>query len=509
VSTRPYLVAAAGLLCLTGAAAISRAAGAETGVTERYAGGEPVTFAQVLKLRARIPDEKNSALALLRTFTYLPHCTDDACYGKPLAIARVFWARRKGEELTRPHSPQMRDILDTYLGMNRRALDLIREAARLPRGVYPYPDEPRNPYDLDLGHLVAVRAAARLCLAEAVLCAQNGDGARAADSILAIRRVASSLGDPPVAIEALVRCSVGDVFVRCLERSLALCELPGSSLALLQDEVSREETEISLTLPLLGEKARGHYVFSLAAPELRAFMDGPFWNWCQPTEGELTHYCTRAQLREEDARCFDGVMGQAIAIVSMPLRRRIEEADRLRQEIERIPEERLVARALLTGLPPMVERPARCLARLSVVRAAVAAERWRQQRGRWPDSLGQLVPELLAEGPEDPYAGGRLGYLRTDSGVVVYSIGPDREDDRGMSLLEVQRKAGTDGGRVGYDLSFRLFNPELRGAETLSFRQEVASARLTAAEMKEAGLTRINLLEAGFTAVELRELGWE
>jgi len=63
---------------------------------------------------------------------------------------------------------------------------------------------------------------------------------------------------------------------------------------------------------------------------------------------------------------------------------------------------------------------------------AIALEVYRRRKGDWPDSLDALVPELLPSLPRDRFTGDSLRY-RLDAGeVIVYSVGPDLEDDGGV-----------------------------------------------------------------------------
>jgi hypothetical protein len=69
----------------------------------------------------------------------------------------------------------------------------------------------------------------------------------------------------------------------------------------------------------------------------------------------------------------------------------------------------------------------------------VALARFRQKYQRWPERLDQLVGEFLDKVPRDPLTGDPLQYRRIGSGEdsgrgqspVVYSVGVDRDDDRG------------------------------------------------------------------------------
>jgi hypothetical protein len=100
------------------------------------------------------------------------------------------------------------------------------------------------------------------------------------------------------------------------------------------------------------------------------------------------------------------------------------------------------------------EEEYRSRARLRGAIVAVAAERFRRQRGRWPQALDELVPDFLTAVPLDPFNGKpmRLGPL--SEGLVIYSVGSDLIDDGG---LVQQAPLGQ-----GKDIGVRLWNPEHR-----------------------------------------------
>ncbi len=82
---------------------------------------------------------------------------------------------------------------------------------------------------------------------------------------------------------------------------------------------------------------------------------------------------------------------------------------------------------------------------------ALAAERYRLAEGKWPDSLDALVPTYLPKVPADPYDGKPLRLRKLDDGLVIYSIGPDREDNQGT----LDRKGNDPKGK---DIGFRLWD---------------------------------------------------
>jgi hypothetical protein len=80
-------------------------------------------------------------------------------------------------------------------------------------------------------------------------------------------------------------------------------------------------------------------------------------------------------------------------------------------------------------------------------------ERYRLVKGRWPDTLESLKPNLLAQVPDDPFGTGPLGYRRLSDGVVVYSVGPAKGN-----AVDWERPT-----RPNIGLGFRLWDPEKRG----------------------------------------------
>ena len=63
--------------------------------------------------------------------------------------------------------------------------------------------------------------------------------------------------------------------------------------------------------------------------------------------------------------------------------------------------------------------------------AELAIRAHQLEQGTIPESLAALVPEYLPEMPADPYGDGPLMYRLTDDGYLLYSVGPDGDDDCG------------------------------------------------------------------------------
>ena len=97
----------------------------------------------------------------------------------------------------------------------------------------------------------------------------------------------------------------------------------------------------------------------------------------------------------------------------------------------------------------------RYLATLRCARVAIAVELYRREHGDWPQTPAQLVPAFLPEIPTDPFAEATVRYRHLDDGVVIYSVGPDGEDNEGNIDRANPILPGTDVG-------FRLWDPQCR-----------------------------------------------
>jgi hypothetical protein len=76
------------------------------------------------------------------------------------------------------------------------------------------------------------------------------------------------------------------------------------------------------------------------------------------------------------------------------------------------------------------------ISRLLVVELALRA--FQIDHGELPDDLDHLRPAYISAIPLDPFdpGGGRLKYLRTNDGHILYSFGPDKFDDGGQPLTQ-------------------------------------------------------------------------
>lgn len=75
----------------------------------------------------------------------------------------------------------------------------------------------------------------------------------------------------------------------------------------------------------------------------------------------------------------------------------------------------------------------RSRAALRLLYTDLALRQFQAKHGEYPESLQELVPELLEQVPLDPFTDKPLSYRREpDGSFTLYSVGPDKKDDNGL-----------------------------------------------------------------------------
>lgn len=96
---------------------------------------------------------------------------------------------------------------------------------------------------------------------------------------------------------------------------------------------------------------------------------------------------------------------------------------------------RIVLPALSRVLSIKLERRARTEALL----LGIAAELYRRETGAWPTTASDLAPRFIPFVPEDPVTGEPIAIAPGDETILVYSMGPDRDDDGGRMDPDTER----------------------------------------------------------------------
>jgi len=96
----------------------------------------------------------------------------------------------------------------------------------------------------------------------------------------------------------------------------------------------------------------------------------------------------------------------------------------------------LIHHLLIKHIPNMLKRADMRYQTTTQYKAVVtifALKQWQREKGEYPEKLEELVEaDYLKEIPDDPYSEGALRYERLQDGFMLYSVGPNFENDGGV-----------------------------------------------------------------------------
>jgi hypothetical protein len=402
-------------------------------------------FDELEAARAAVPDERNAALVVLEANQLLP----------------PDWQA----DLMRIDDPKRRldgaaaaAALRAELAKLAPAVAQARRLADLPEGRYSSAAGPDNvPTDpprirvLGLANLMGYDARRR---------ALDGDADGALASCRAALNAGRSIGDEPFFFSQMVRQACETSTVRTAERVLAQTEPSDAALRQLQSLLEAEEAEPLLLLGFRSERSGVSRAVAASQPGSPSVSQ---------QLGTITKRATGVNvpaLGGRDPRSPHTIKLQQAAwlhflnglieVAKLPPEQQGPRFEQLKAGIKADPE--------VVGLLESIIRYARDFQdgqiKLRCAIAALAAERYRRNNGRWPDRLEKLTEAgYLTRVPRDLYDGRPLRWRRLDDGAVVYSVGPDGQDNGGKLDRADPPAAGTDPGFRLWDVNHRRQPP--------------------------------------------------
>src|SRR5207253_1876638 len=94
------------------------------------------------------------------------------------------------------------------------------------------------------------------------------------------------------------------------------------------------------------------------------------------------------------------IMTESVEAAKLPVEKQEAEFKRIEKATAQRP---LMIRMLMPAGMRIEQAFQRSRAQLRTAIVALAVERYRRERGRWPNTLAELVPDKLANIPVDPY----------------------------------------------------------------------------------------------------------
>lgn len=311
------------------------------------------------------------------------------------------------------------DAARQFIAAHADELETVRTAARA-GGAVRFPVDFRAGINTMLQETNNTRTIARLLTLDAHVSQRDGNHQQALLDIIDIFALANSLEREPTSISQLVRMAIYGIACDTTQQLLPACEWTDKQLAALQSAATKMNSREAFILAMNGERAMGLTMID-SMPSMLGF---------------------RASNKSEMLRVY----GLTIKSMELPWHEAIAEQQNVAAEIaskqgtlNRI--RFAIVNTLLPASEQCTQAHARSSAKQLCIIAALAAERHRLAIGDFPESLSQIDPKYLpAEMANvewvDPFNGKTLGYISSESGLTVYSVGQDLIDSKGDVVLK-------------------------------------------------------------------------
>jgi hypothetical protein len=384
--------------------------------------------------RRVVPDEENAAQVVLKIKALTPRnwppTTIGGSPGDMIATPAVpldLWARLGELPPEVQIDPATHAELKEELNQDgmKEAVEEANKLSGLNEGRFPIVWAP-NGISTQL-QCQEARRAATLLQWLALLRAQDGDTNGACRALRGLLVTCRAIGDEPTIISQLVRMSLEAIFIQTLERVLAQGQPSTDELKRLQELLTAEEAEPLLLYGARGERAGMHnFIGELkhGRTSATAVTGG---------SGVVTDPVMSVIARRSHGQ-FLRLMNEYVEAARLPVE---EQAEPLKAIDHQVREAKVHYNVLIGLLMPAILKSGdaylRTRAQLRCAVVALALERYRHDHGDWPKKLTDLEGKYLTSVPLDPYDRQPLRYRPTNDGVMVYSVGPDREDNSGAS----------------------------------------------------------------------------
>lgn len=286
-------------------------------------------------------------------------------------------------------------------------------------------------------NLASLRQIARFLSIKAELAAQNGNTDEAWATVLEELKLADLLKQEPTLVTQLVRIACDKIMIDCLERMADKTDIPADQARVLIAELAQHTDATPWIRAMDIERWLGLWCYKFV--QNSSFKDFgkiasdlgdrhlPRWLCVKYAmtpilKKEMVIFLT---LQPQHQDYYKVPYYQVAATIrNHPLEDQIS-------EYWLISKYGILLPLILPDLDGCVTRKAEHDATVGSARVGLALKLFKQKNGAYPETLAKLAPEFLENIPVDPFTGKALIYRKADAGFILYSLGPNQQDDNG------------------------------------------------------------------------------
>ena len=350
-----------------------------------------------------------------------------------------------------------RQVLDA----NTDCLALLDEASRVPACAFPVDWDAGS--EMRFPHLKEMRQAAKMLALRAEVLAAAGDLDAAIASLGAAFPIAEHAKLEPILIGQLVAYAIQGIAVSGLEVTLSNGTPSADAARQLFDQLATVDQVGPFSRSMQGERTCGLYFFDFVRRAPSRELAPDLFRHPVPPEvwqvAAVSLYRTAGRpLLNLDELAFLHALDTYNAAVVLPWPRCGEAAGEAAAAVDQLP----IYRSIITQMVfPVFARAfwSRDMktARIRAAQIALALSAYHAEHDRYSGSLSELEREGWAL-PVDPFGGGAFHYRLEGDGFLVWSIGPDMDDDAAAkdydSFMEIDWEERQN-VEYDYDVPFR------------------------------------------------------
>ena len=407
--------------------------------------GLPTSGEELNRWYAPVPDAQNGALVMTQAFALRRLYPDSRTN-----LIFNFKLPRRGVKLSAEES----ELLRGYVALNEERMRKADKALKFTK--FRYPMNCAELMNTPLPHLTWLVDIVELHQFSGALALESGNTRPVVTNITSMLALTRTLDAEPLTISQLVRLRLLSMAFDLLERRVAASPFDADEIEKLSGAFAQVQTTNLLAMSMVGERAMTMPYFRMSREELEKLHpakdpEHARKNSIMPCHGPvilklLGYY-------ELDYGTYLTVMERAIELMNN------EPPDNLRVSgyLHRVGEKatkrgRTLSGNMFSSMARTVERENQGMAHQRLAITALAIEGFRNEHGKLPEELEELVPKYLEEIFDDPFTVVELEYERKEQGYVIYSIGPDREDNGGLGKAD--KKQSDD--KQSYDITFTV-----------------------------------------------------
>ncbi len=323
-----------------------------------------------------------------------------------------------------PFSSEDEIQLKALIDRNRKVIELMLEASTRP--CFRYGDLQKPVLERQLPDFSLMIQATRLLIIDALFKGEAEQIDKALDEMLQGLAFARLCCDEPLLINFQISMANARLLLYNLNRlmSEAKAPVPTPALINIMKALDSETWRKAMTRALKAE--HGGFCFGtyelVQKGELLPDINPVGWR------GRLANWWKRPALKSE------------VIWVSEQYQKMIEAAELPFYKSEKemilgggkdIPSKYKLARLILPRIYAVVVKEATLEAMIDAARIGLGCLIYRNQYGKYPEKISDLLPDILKEEPLDPFTGQSLIYRTKEDGFIVYSLGTNQKDDNG------------------------------------------------------------------------------